>query len=111
MASVSIGDVVFVRFPFSDLSRTKLRPALVLAQSGKDDTILCQITSRPYADTDAIVLEEDCFREGHLIKISYVRPTKLFTAHVSIIEKTVANVQPEVRKAVVNRISRILNAS
>ena len=110
MASVSIGDIVFVRFPFSDLSRNKLRPALVLAQTGKDDTILCQITSRSYADTDAILLEENSYREGHLIKVSYVRPSRLFTAHMSIIEKTVANVEPEVRQAVVNRISRILNA-
>ncbi len=98
MASVSIGDVVFVRFPFSDLSRAKLRPALVLAQTGKDETILCQVTSHPYADTDAIVLEEDSFSKGYLIKISYVRPTKLFTAHTSIIEKTVANVKPKVRQ-------------
>lgn len=70
MESVSVGDVLFVRFPFSDLSRYRLRPALVLAHTGQDDTILCQITSRPYADKDAIELREDSFEEDHLIKVS-----------------------------------------
>ena len=111
MASVSVGDVVFVRFPFSDLSRYKLRPALVLANTKKGDTILCQITSRPYADDDAVKLSEDSFVGGHLIKVSFARPTKLFTANRSIIEKTVASVNPDVRKSVVERIVSLLNAS
>jgi hypothetical protein len=40
---------VLVRFPFSDLSFMKLRPALVLADAGRGDWVLCQITSNPYA--------------------------------------------------------------
>jgi mRNA interferase MazF len=111
MASVPVGDVVFVRFPFSDLSQVKLRPALVLANAGRGDTILCQITSRPYGDRDAIRLEEASFTQGHLIKISYVRPAKLFTANRSIIQKSVASVEPVVRRAVVNRINEILSAT
>jgi hypothetical protein len=34
------GSVVLVRFPFSDLSKTKLRPAVVLADVGRGDRIL-----------------------------------------------------------------------
>lgn len=109
MASVSVGDVVLVRFPFSDLSRYKLRPALMLANTGNGDTILCQITSRSYADSNAIRLEESSLSDGRLIKISYVRPGKLFTANKSIIEKTVARVDPGFRQAVVNRITEILS--
>ena len=40
------GAVVLVRFPFSDLSKTKLRPAVVLANVGRGDRILCQVTSK-----------------------------------------------------------------
>jgi len=43
----------------SDLSRTKLRPAVVLADVGRDDWILCQVTSKPYGDAGAIVLTSD----------------------------------------------------
>lgn len=39
--------VVLVRFPFSDLTGSKLRPALVLADTGRGDVRLCQITSNP----------------------------------------------------------------
>lgn len=45
MVTPSAGAVVLVRFPFSDLSQTKLRPAAVLADGGRGDWILCQVTS------------------------------------------------------------------
>ena len=47
MAAPAAGAVVLVRFPFSDLTSSKLRPAVVLADAGKGDFILCQITSNP----------------------------------------------------------------
>jgi len=40
MVTPSIGSVVLVRFPFSDLSASKLRPAVVLAGVDRDDWIL-----------------------------------------------------------------------
>jgi mRNA interferase MazF len=40
------GDVVVIPFPYSDLSASKKRPALVLADLEGDDIILCQITSQ-----------------------------------------------------------------
>ena len=38
---------MLVPFPFSDLSQAKLRPAVVLADAGRGDWILCQITEQP----------------------------------------------------------------
>ena len=38
------GDVVVIPFPFSDLTGAKKRPALVIADAGGDDVIMCQIT-------------------------------------------------------------------
>lgn len=110
MEDISVGDIVFVHFPFSDLSKSKLRPALVLADAGKGDLILCQITSQSYTDTTAIVLQSDSFETGHLIKISYIRPAKLFTANISIIEKIVAHVNEEVQQSVIDRIFQLLNS-
>lgn len=37
MGTLAAGAVVLVRFPFSDLSEAKLRPAVVLADCGRDD--------------------------------------------------------------------------
>ncbi len=45
MVVPSAGSVVLVPFPFSDLSQSKLRPAVVLADAGRGDWIPCQLTS------------------------------------------------------------------
>jgi len=37
--------IVIINFPFSDLSGSKKRPALVVADWGSEDVILAQITS------------------------------------------------------------------
>ena len=85
MVTPATGSVVLVPFPFSDLSETKLRPALVLAGAGRGDWILCQITSNPYGDANAVELRGDSFQTGSLRVVSYARPGKLFTANCSLI--------------------------
>lgn len=84
MVTPSAGAVVLVRFPFSDLSSSKLRPSVVLASSGKDDWILCQVTSNPYTDVKAVVLTDDDFSDGSLRRPSFARPGKLFTANIDL---------------------------
>jgi mRNA interferase MazF len=84
------GAVVLVRFPFSDLSQTKLRPALVLADAGRGDPVLCQITSKPYGDPTAVTLDDRGLASGSLRVTSYARPAKLFTASSDLIATEVA---------------------
>jgi mRNA interferase MazF len=78
MGTLAAGQVVIVNFPFSDLTTSKLRPAVVLAESGRGDWILCQITSKSYGDAKAIPLDAPDFAQGSLRLVSYVRPGKLF---------------------------------
>jgi mRNA interferase MazF len=48
------GDIVLVRFPFTDLSATKKRPALVLSTPGfttrQGDIVVLAMTSQPQRD-------------------------------------------------------------
>ncbi len=85
MAALTAGVIVIVRFPFSDLTNSKVRPALVLANAGRGDWILCQITSKAYADESAIEIRSTDFSSGNLNQTSYARPGKLFTANESLI--------------------------
>jgi mRNA interferase MazF len=85
MGAPTVGDVVLVRFPFSDLSAAKVRPAVVLAAVGRSDWVLCQITSNAYGDPLAISLSNDDFETGGLMVASCARPGKLFTANSSLI--------------------------
>ena len=80
MVSPAVGKVVLVPFPFADLSQSKLWPAVILADAGRGDRILCQVTSNPYGDASAIRLTDGCFSQGSLRSSSLARPGKLFTA-------------------------------
>ncbi len=70
MARFVAGDIVFVPFPFSDLSNNKRRPALVLADLIGNDIILCQITSQFNKDSHAIELHNEDFEISSLKKDS-----------------------------------------
>lgn len=85
MVTPSAGKVVLVPFPFSDLSKAKLRPVVMITDVGRGDWILCQVTSKPYSDRLAVQLDNADFKSGSLQRISYARPGKLFTANTSLI--------------------------
>ncbi|CAN5867449.1 type II toxin-antitoxin system PemK/MazF family toxin [soil metagenome] len=108
MEPPSAGSVVLVPFPFSDLSRSKLRPSIILADVGRGDYVLCQVTSNPYSDPIAVELSDDSFAVGSLQRASFARPGKLFTAHESIIQATVGTLRPDVLRAVLDRVIDIL---
>ncbi|SJM90872.1 Transcriptional modulator of MazE/toxin, MazF [Crenothrix polyspora] len=109
MDVISVKDIVFVAFPFSDLSQTKLRPALVLANAQRNDWILCQITSQAYNDSQAVALDAADFQNGFLSKVSYVRPHKIFTANEQLIKKQVASLTAAKHHEIITRIQKILH--
>lgn len=45
MVTLAAGAVVLVPFPFSNPAQAKPRPAVALADAGRGDWILCQVTS------------------------------------------------------------------
>lgn len=94
MVAPSAGEVVLVPFPFSDLSQSKLRPAVCLADAGRGDWILCQVTSNPYGDPLAMPLGPGDFSTGGLLVASFARPGKLFTASASLVVRSVGNLSP-----------------
>jgi len=53
------GEVVLVRFPFTDLRATKLRPAVVLAQHGEDFIIVGVFSAPPAALKDTWLLLDE----------------------------------------------------
>ena len=102
------GTVVLVRFPFSDLSASKLRPAVVLAEVGRGDHILAQVTSNPYADPRAVELTEDSFARGSLQRTSYARPGKLLTASEALIVRSIGDLTPDAVDSVREAVIRLL---
>lgn len=79
------GDVVVVPFPFSDLTQSKRRPALIITALDGDDLILCQITSQTIKDKYEIAANDNDFETGGLKRPSNIRPNRIFTADAHII--------------------------
>ena len=110
MVTPSAGSVVLVRFPFSDLSQTRLRPAVVLADSGRRDWILCQITRNAYSDADAVEIASGDFQTGALNVISYARPGKVFTASESLLVSLIATLTDAAHKRVADAVIGLIQA-
>lgn len=100
MVTPSPASIIIMPFPFSDLSGTKLRPALVLADAGRDDWLLCQITSNPYNDPSAIRFTSVDLTQGTLSAVSFARPLKLFTANKSLMVKRIALLKNEIFRTI-----------
>lgn len=102
------GDVVVVPFPFSDLTRAKRRPALVIAELEGDDLILCQITSQSIRDSHAVPIDEGDFETGTLKQRSNVRPNRIFTADRHIVLYRVGRLKSEKVNQIIEEIISIL---
>jgi mRNA interferase MazF len=111
VARFIVGDVVVVPFPFSDLSDSKRRPALVLAVLTGNDLILCQITSQGVADRYAVEIVNEDFEKGSLSKVSNIRPNRLFTADQSIVLYKVGELCAEKLQLAINQVVAILQGS
>jgi mRNA interferase MazF len=102
------GDVVSVPFPFSDVSATKRRPALVVAESDSNNIIVCPITSKPGRDYE-IKLEDQDFRVGKLnLSPCYIRPNIIVTVDKSNVIRHIGNLKDEKINEVITKIIEIL---
>lgn len=110
MGPPAIGDVVLILFPYSDLSQAKRRPALVIADVGMGDFVLCQITSKSYSDRLALPLSDVDFTEGGLKRESFLRIGKLFTANSSIVSGVAGRLNPVKMSEVLDVLVDILRA-
>ena len=103
------GDVVVMPFPFSDLSSSKRRPALVLAKASDNDVILAQITSRSFYDAYAVEIDSNSFENGGLSVPSNIRTNKIFTAEDSIILYKAGKLKLEKFKEAINKVISLLS--
>jgi len=106
MGLFTVGQIIVLPFPFSDLTQNKYRPGLLLANVEYSDWIVCQITSKSYKGRYEIEIQNSDLLTGNLRQVSYVRVSKLFTAKESvftgIIGQLKSNKMTEVREAIIN---------
>ena len=87
-----VGDVVLAPLPFTDLSEIKVRPAVVVADVGTQDWVLCQITSRSPEGDRHIPIGPADMKRGRLRRRSWVRPDRLYTVNDRVFRHTIGRV-------------------
>ncbi len=101
------GDVVVLPFPYADLSQTKKRPAVVVANLKGQNVILAQITTNQRNDEDLISLSKKDFYSGSLNVDSFIMASLLFTADVSRISYKAGEIKQEKIKEVENKLIEV----
>ena len=84
-----VGDIVLTPFPYTDLSSSKIRPAVVVADVGSGDWVLCEITSSPQNRPGNIAITQEDMQTGRIQVASQVRPDRLHTLNQLIFRRTI----------------------
>ena len=96
------GDIILVPFPFTDLTATKVRPALVVsADPQKEDVIIAfisSVVSTPLRDFDLYVSlkDPDCATTGLKVD-SVVKLGKLLTLSSLLILRRLGRLSPRIQ--------------
>jgi mRNA interferase MazF len=106
------GDIVLIPFPFSDLSATKQRPAVIISKDSinHQNYIVAKITSVIRADRFAVAIAPN--DTDNALKVpSEVRTNEIFTVHESIIIKKFARFKSAPLKNLTERIKENISVA
>ncbi len=104
-----IGDVILVPFPFTDLSGTRVRPAVVVSAPSYNtafpDIIVAMVTSQPQSAATDYELRD--WRQAGLLLPSWFR-AKLATLQQDIVQLSPGRLSARDARAVAVRLRRAL---
>jgi len=101
MDSFDFGDIVLLKFPFTDGKGYKRRPALIINDFGDGDIVVCRITSQIYETPFDVYI--DRWKESGLKLSSVIRMHKLATLEKDLVEATMGKIDDST-KATIKRI-------
>ncbi len=107
------GDIVLVPVPFTDLSESKQRPALVISNdehnSKVEDVVVCGITSNIRDEDYSIVIDQKDMSEGAMPVLSRIKVDKLFTLDKKIILRQLGRVNKELLEVVKKEFLKLVS--
>ncbi len=105
------GEIVWVKFPFSDSSTTKLRPALIISNNlinSTGDYLLMQVTSKLRNDSLSFRINKYDFIGSSLLKESELRLHKIFILNKTLIAGGITSVSPEFMKTIISELMKLV---
>ena len=100
------GDIIFIKFPFSNSKGYKKRPALILQKFEDGDLILCRITSKIYSNEYDVMIEN--WEDYGLLLPSTIRVHKLMTIESTLIDQKLGTLPADFMERVSSVFSKIL---
>jgi len=105
------GKIVLVPFPFTDLTTTKLRPALVIYESEKD-AVMAFISSKvplELCDVDVLITKNHAhLRKAGLKLDSVIKLDKIATVMKDLIVGELGELDEELRQEVNQKLRKIM---
>ena len=101
-------DIVLIPFPYSDLTGSKLRPALILSNqtlNTTEDRICCLITSNQ--PENGILINS--FEQGTLPFKSWIKPHRLFTINEKIIKKRLCRIHNTLHEKTIKYLNEYID--
>ncbi len=110
MTPCNAGDVVLVRFPFTDLTTSKKRPSIILSSSEYSDrfgdVVLMPLTSQTQEDSS---LSLSRWKASGLLKPTWIKPL-IGTLSVRLIERGLGSIHQEDEAVIRIALSKLLAA-
>jgi len=104
-------DVILVPFPFSDLSYSKKRPALVLVDIHEKDELICMMLTSSLSIDHKVDISIKNIDLAGLPKPTVAKISRLFTLKQSLVIKKLGIIEKEEYVDIVNRLIKLLNVN
>ncbi len=105
MDNLSFGDIVLIKFPFTDGKNYKKRPALIINDFEDGDIIVCRITSQIYETLFDVYLES--WEKFGLKLPSVIRVHKLATLDKDLVDAVLGKIDNETKVKVSAAIKKL----
>jgi mRNA interferase MazF len=105
MEQLKFGQIVLLRFPYTDGTTFKRRPALIVQDSDDGDVIVCRITSKIYkSDFD---IEINNLEKSGLKLPSIIRVHKIATLEKNLVELKMGQIGKRLKMKVIDAIKSL----
>ena len=105
-------DLILVPFPFSDQSRRKVRPVIIISNDNfndnSEDILVVGVTSNISRDNFSIELKNDDLEEGKLITKYRVKIDNILKLDKELIMKKIGRINKRIFNEIIDNIIKII---
>ena len=107
------GEIVLVPFPYTDMSKSKLRPVLIISNTSynktSSDFVCCGITSNTSDKSRSILINNEDMVNNTLQKKSKIKFTNIYTLQKDLIEKRIGKLDSKKLDVVISSIINMIS--